>query len=193
MDRKKVCQSLWEGDSGIKKEFPEGQEDYDPRLGPYLTELVGDIIVEHGLVEVGCGSGRLAKYFSDDEYLGVDINKDAIAKALKTHKYHQFKVVGYEEEWPKAQCYLFHTVLLHIPDEFLPGIVSRCGKSSVVIAETMDPQFRDGTYTFHRSSLQYKVAFESQGFKLVEERRMYMDQHPGYWDLQKYVFGGASE
>lgn len=190
MDRKEVCEGIWSGDSGIQKEYPPGKEDYDSRLGTYLSDLVGPIFVEYGLCEVGCGSGRLAKFFPDDEYIGVDINKSAIAKAKTSHPYHRFQVVGYEEDWPEASVYLFHTVLLHIPDEYLPGMIQRCKKQTVILAETMDSKFRDGKYTFHRSPEQYIQAFQEQGYRVVETRRMYIEGFPGFWDLHKYVFGG---
>lgn len=193
-DKKRRCEEIWSGKAGIKKEYPEGKAEYDPRMGIYLAEFArGDKCAGGDICEVGCGSGRLAGYFSDREYTGVDINAEAIAKARKDNPGYEFHHVGYEEEWPEAECYLFHTVLLHIPDEYLDGMIQRCGGNRVVVAETMDPQFRDGQYTFHRSSAQYKEAFERNGYRLTEERRMYIEGFPGFWDLHKYIFGGEAQ
>lgn len=102
-------------------ENPEGWD-----VWSYLGELVGP----RSVMEVGCGRGRLARAFSPDQYLGVDINEKALKKARQDNPGYQFAL-----EQSHADVALLYTVLLHISDERLPEF--KIDADEIIVAEIM--------------------------------------------------------
>lgn len=173
----------WRGEEGVAREYPLGRKWPDFRMVSYLQELAEGLICD-----VGCGSGRLSSLFAPANYIGVDVNPVAIAKARREFPEHVYQMVTLESPLPIADTYLFHTVLLHLPDGVLDDEIQKCKNGTyVLVAETMDSKFADGNYVFNRDREQYRRIFHQHGFSLLEERRMYMEARPGYWDIQKYI------
>lgn len=174
-------QSYWNGQEGILREFPPGKGILDKRLLKLL-----DVCCIKPCCEVGCGSGRLASLFDPRRYIGVDINPQAIENARRQLPIHDLRVIDYESDYPPALSYLFHTVMLHVPDERLDGVIGRCGGNSIAIAETMDRSFRDGKFTFQRNPEEYEAAFARNGYQIALDRQYEIEGGVGFWNFQLY-------
>lgn len=113
--------------------------------------------------EIGCGAGRVASLFTPDIYIGTDINPVAIAQAKERLPSHDFRVVQFDDPYPKADIGLFYTVLLHIPDEFVQETINKCNVFRyVVVFESMDRSLRK--LDFQRSKEDYVNLFRTAGF-----------------------------
>lgn len=134
------------------KPWPEGEG-----FGALLTWLVGDV---HGL-EVGCGPGRLAGLFPAGRYVGTDICPAALDLARAAHPDHRFALMGDEEPLPGAELTLFHTVLLHVPDDELPAMLARVTSPRVIVSEILGRHWRreGDPPVFNRAAEDYEAGF----------------------------------
>lgn len=114
---------------------PEGFD-----VGAVLKEITGGGRV----LEIGCGTGRIAKHFGPWEYTGVDVNPAALAVAMKALPLHAFTQWDGDSMLPKAATALLYTVCLHVPDDKIADVLRRAAEAAprVVIAEIMEPKFR---------------------------------------------------
>ena len=148
------------GHDYITPEDKENPEGFD--VGEVLNSLFdGDVL------EVGCGRGRLSGFFDADRYIGYDINKQSLNKARKRHKKHKFT-----DSLVKCDNVLLYTVCLHMPDEVVQEQLEEIckGRNRVVIAEIMNPRYRDiqdgYSISNQRSLGDYKELMS--GFELTE-------------------------
>lgn len=158
----------WRTGAGLKnitprgKAWPEGEG-----FGAFLLDLVGD---DH-LLEFGCGTGRLAVLFAPDRYTGVDICAGALARAGVTLPDHRFVLIGEHAPLPVADVTLFHTVLLHIPDDELHAVVERIHSRRVIVSEVCGRHWRrDGLPpVFNREPAEYAATFAPR-YRLMQVR-----------------------
>jgi len=146
----------------IGNEFPEG---FDVR------ELLKAIIKpEDGVLEVGCGYGRLCRAFPAATYTGVDVNPSAIAQAKERNPEYRFEAIAPAAALPQAGTALLYTVALHISDEELVRFLKPICEAArvVVIAELMDVRWRRGgdPPVFNRDPEQYVATMMSLGYLL---------------------------
>jgi len=88
--------------------------------------------------EFGCGDGRLSALFGADSYAGYDINLYALEAAKKANPNHK-----YVTEWEKADTFLAHTVLLHVPDDEIQAVIDKAKEyPRIVIGEVMGRKWR---------------------------------------------------
>lgn len=172
----------WCGEKGVAREFPKDREVPDPRIATLPNYCVLPVC------EIGCGSGRIAAYFTE-QYTGVDVNDVAIARAKIRFPMHTFIHIQHDGLYPMAESYLFHTVLLHIPDDVLPTMITRCHGKKIIVAESMDRRFRDGKYVYTRDADEYDAIFASVGYTPEHYERLFMDSRPGFWDIKVYSIG----
>lgn len=134
------------------KTWPEGDG-----FAAFLRATVGGASV----LEFGCGPGRLAGCFDPDRYVGVDISGHAIAAARKANPAHRFEVIGEDDALPQADVTLAHTVLLHVPDDALPGVVARFESETVIVSEILGRHWRraGNPPVFNRELSDYGAAF----------------------------------
>ncbi|WP_167315787.1 class I SAM-dependent methyltransferase [Paraburkholderia phytofirmans] len=161
-----VEEGFWiaEGTRHIKPEigtdFPEG---FDVRAA--LRKSIGD---KFPVLEVGCGVGRIASLFDKNEYLGVDINPNAIAQARRSLPGHNLRITDHGLQYPDAPAALIYTVLLHVSDEAIGPLLSEVVKrrERVIIAELMDTRWRrDGSPpVFNRNAEDYILIMAKLGF-----------------------------
>jgi SAM-dependent methyltransferase len=125
-------------------EYPEGWdavEELRRILMPFVRSSV---------LEVGCGYGRLCRAFPPDQYIGVDINPDAIARAKSMWPGYKFQVVDYLDEYPKAGLVLFYTVMLHLADQDVRGFIEKFASQPetecLVVAEIMVDKILDSNF-----------------------------------------------
>ena len=120
--------------SGV--EFPEGFD-----VNAVLRDALGPFQV---LLEIGCGDGRLAAMFDPAEYIGVDINPEAIARAKKRLPGHVFSLHDIGLSLAASDVVLFYNVLLHVPDDEIRDRLAEAtvGRPRIVIAEMMDRRWR---------------------------------------------------
>lgn len=141
------------------------------------------------VLEVGCGTGRIAKMFDHDFYIGSDINSAAldVAKAdLPTHYFlHQGDC---DFTMPEVDTVLFYTVCLHIPDAMILDRLYTAGQSAnrIVIAEIMNPKYRENRdpsqeydISNQRSLTEYEELMHCIGFGLLSEKRLPYEFYPG--------------
>jgi SAM-dependent methyltransferase len=164
----------WKGPHGIKHiippnapEFPEGWDVRDT-----LISIIGN----DSIVEVGCGRGRLAGKFEPAQYIGVDINPNAIARAKGDNPNHTFVNHNVGDDIPESTWVMFYTVLLHVDDNDIDDLLSHTTRkcSKVIVAEVMGREWRRADLpnkppVFNRSRDEYVVLLEKQGFSLTGE------------------------
>jgi len=157
MDRS-VTIKAWTTKDAVCHVYPELSDTWpDAHLLPMLKEWC-----RGSVCEVGCGTGRCSEAFAPDDYVGVDINKYAIKEARRLNPRHSFCEIGWDSEYPDSDVFLFFTVLLHIPDSELGGVLDRA-TGRIVIYETMDRELRDESHCcFNRSSNEYVSALRDR-------------------------------
>ena len=180
---------FWQGEDGIRNviprsgrsgEFPE-LPGFDPR------KILPDIIRGRPVCEVGCGYGRLASAFESGNYIGVDCNVAAIAKAKRGFPDHTFHVLE-EYKYPPTMVKFAYTVAMHIPDdEYREFIVAMCDSTGdqIVIAEILGSGKRRSLEkkkegyihaTFGRNLEDHAFEFNVHGWSLVTFHNY---QYPG--------------
>lgn len=133
------------------------------------------------ILEIGCGYGRICRAFNPQQYIGVDINRQAIDKAKSLFPSHKFQHVQYVDQYPQADVIFAYTVFLHIPEENIHDLIQRLDNTAedIIIAEAMGhldqntTQNYDHPDRFHavytRSSADYQRIVQQHGFYLFEE------------------------
>ncbi|WP_160286235.1 class I SAM-dependent methyltransferase [Pseudomonas knackmussii] len=154
-------------------EFPEG---FDVR------EMLRKIIdPSGGVLEVGCGYGRLSAAFPADKYVGVDVNPTAIEQARKRNPEHRYLVIEPGADLPEANSALIYTVALHVSDQALDEFLTPICKAAntIVIAEIMDERWRrDGVPpVFNRDPEAYVGAMRLQGFELLQYGKVVYERY----------------
>jgi len=135
-DRAQV-EEKWIGPGGVRLAHPRDCAKVDPSVVAALKEVcVGKVC------EIGCGTGRIAKLFSSENYIGLDINHLAVGSAEKACPRHNFDLIMWDTLYPTADTYLFFTVMMHIPDAELSGVIKRLDRR-VVVVESMGRWLRD--------------------------------------------------
>ena len=151
-----------------KTDCPEGF-DVHSTLNDFIDKYTS-------IVELGCGYGRLAKAFSPDDYIGVDINPNTIERAKKENPLYAYKVIDFDkiDKIPHGSVCLAYTVLLHINDNDISLWLNElCNKfQRVIVVEILGRKWRPavmGTVpVFNREKREYEELFAKQGFKLTK-------------------------
>lgn len=156
------------------KACPEGEE-----FGPFLASLVGE---EQSVLEVGCGPGRLAGLFDPTLYYGVDICPEAIRQAKAAVPFHLFRPIDDEAPFPRLGVTLFHTVLLHVPDDALAAMIDRLTSPRVLVSEILGRHWRrpGDPPVFNREEEDYISAFSPR----YRMRRRWDCIYPHYRDTK---------
>lgn len=159
---------FWQGQRGLDNLKPKRIGDKWESSVEFVARLAG----EGTVVEVGCGTGRFARGFTTDQYIGVDINKDAIDISRKENPEYQFEILKEYSEIPKRDVMLLHSVCLHVPDEEIENLFAQATKR-IVLAETMGRRTpRTGApkenLAFHYARTADEYAKILKGWKLVK-------------------------
>lgn len=141
-------------------------------------------MLEGGVLEFGCGTGRLASQFPPDRYTGVDVSPHALELAQAAAPGHDFRLIAEHDPLPSADAAFAHTVLLHVPDDALPAVVDRLSAAvpRVLVSEIMDRKWRRSGHppVYNRNPEDYGRAFAAVGMI------------PGQcWDLPYHRYGGV--
>lgn len=149
-----------------------------------ICEALHEFVSPHETVlDFGCGVGRLTRCFAPDRYVGVDVNLSALLRAEEHHPEHHYEYV--QDELPRADVALAYTVLLHVPDDALDGVITRLARAvrRVLVVEILGRKWRrDGVpATFNRTLDDYAAAFAGHGMHLLG--------HKGYPYLR---YGGVN-
>lgn len=172
------------------KENPEGFN-----IGEVLLPLCPGRVLE-----VGCGTGRIAKFFPAGLYKGIDINPAAITRAraaLPDHAFHDYAQGSAVFSGDKYDTVLFYTVLLHVPDNLIFAQLDAAAFATdrIVIAEIMNPEYRqnrvigaDYDISNQRSLEEYVLLMKGVGFEIVETKTRPYEHYPGQ-DITFAVFG----
>jgi SAM-dependent methyltransferase len=175
---RELCISFWRGPDAAQRSYEKRWGVWpDPDHISILRRLSGDKKV----VEIGCGTGRCAEVFDQWQYTGLDLNPEAIDRARREHPAHDFRVIAWDDPYPPADTYLCHTMLQHVPDAELPGVLERI-HGRLVIAEYMVPGYRDRKIYWHRAPEDYLAALRLAGFEVLgleEYPTAYQPYRPG--------------
>lgn len=145
--------------------------------GFYFWEIIQGMVGSGNVLEIGSGTGRVAKHFKPEKYLGIDINESAVKQAYLDNPEHSFKVVDIDDPLPTgSDNILLYTVALHIPDCLIEDEVGKwCSVTdAVIIAECMSPEMRANRkgdaydISNQRSLDEYKTMFRKHGFEPSE-------------------------
>lgn len=146
-------------------EFPEGWN-----VRSYLQELLLNAAPQK-ILELGCGYGRLCQAFPCEQYLGLDINPEAIQVAQLLNPEYRFETIPFESEYPRSDVLLAYTLLLHIDDLSIGSMLWRMCQSSpvILIAEILGKKRwrRTGNPpVFNRDLEDYQLLMQDCGYKL---------------------------
>lgn len=123
----------WLNNRELKHITPAGIEFPEEGLFEALQSVCGRTVFEFG-----CGYGRLAPAFPADSYAGMDINPTAIKEAKRRNPDYVFG-----DQWVEADTVLAYTVLLHIDDDRVAGVIQRMkAYPRIVIGEVMGRKWR---------------------------------------------------
>ena len=160
---------FWRAQNGTNHITPGGK--WTPE-GAWLADFLAGLAGKE-IVEFGCGPGRLAQHFDPARYLGLDITPNAIAVAEEWNPGHCFRLVDEDETiGAGADAVLCHTVLVHVPDDDLDGVIGRFAAPVVLVNEMLGRRWRrDGTPpVFNREMDEYVAAFAAHGYALTDVR-----------------------
>jgi len=187
VDPREYCLAYWSGKTGADRAYPRSHGTWpDLRAPGRLRRFCKGYICE-----VGCGTGRVAGALRPKRYVGIDINPTAIKRARELYKNHDFRVVDWDDPYPEAQTYLFHTTLLHLPDALLPFVADKLRAhvapgQRVVIAESMDRRLRARSSvdrSWQRDKADYVAWLSSVGYSVpVKNLRAPIKTDPGFQD-----------
>jgi SAM-dependent methyltransferase len=179
----------WRSGQGLGNITPGGMEWPE---GPYFASTLSGFLYEGGVVEVGCGTGRLATCFPSDAYIGLDLCPQVVAMARERCPRHDFRVIAWDDPLPEGDTALFHTVLLHIPDELLPTLLAKLGGfRRVVVGEILGRKWRrpGNPPVFNRELEEYREAFAAAGFlyrsAMLFTYSRYPDTHLSLMDFRR--------
>lgn len=147
----------------VNTEFPEGT---------YVEEALRKAIgAAYPVLEVGCGVGRLAALFKPEEYVGIDVNPQALLQARELLPAHNLRLTDDGFAFSCPGSVLFYTVLLHLSDQALPLMLNRIEKvcQKVIIAEIMDERWRrsGNPPVFNRDPETYILEMQKIGYVLA--------------------------
>lgn len=179
-----LAANFWRAQNGVRHITPAGKVNPEGAwLLPYLAE-----VASHGrVVEIGCGPGRLACAFKPHAYLGLDINERSIAEARERYAHHPFALV--QDELPEADAYLFHTVLMHVPDGELNALIGRIRAPVVCVSEMMGREWRreGDPPVFNREPFEYAAEFAINDYTLSQSRTEIYEHYQKPMTLLKFT------
>jgi cyclopropane fatty-acyl-phospholipid synthase-like methyltransferase len=94
----------------------------------YKSRLINHAIHEHGIrsiIELGCGDGNQLSYVDIEEYIGLDISKDAIARCHERYKSNDKRsFIWYDQNYfhdplhiVSADCAISLDVIFHLTED----------------------------------------------------------------------------
>ena len=111
-------------------------------LSPFLQNKRINIAISRingSVLDIGCGNGMLAKYFSSDNYYGFDVQAEIIKVAKKNNPDHFFS--NNMPEGRKFDSIVLLAVIEHIDDpiEYLTNLLPYLNQNGKIIMTTPHP------------------------------------------------------
>jgi SAM-dependent methyltransferase len=155
----------------------EGIKNIIPSVGTEFAEgidiresLRGIIDSSGGVIEIGCGYGRLCRAFPADKYIGYDVNPEALELARQKNPNYRFELIEPAAPLSKAGTALIYAVALHISDEELLRFLTPVCEAApvIVLVELMDVRWRrmGNPPVFNRDPEHYILTMARLGFRL---------------------------
>lgn len=144
------------------EDFPEGW---------HVVKFLGNLELED-VIEIGSGTGRLAKAFTPQDYLGLDISQEMVDVASEALPEYTFMKLSSVIKYPNSKTKLLYTVLLHQNDDDIERVVAelcRTTEERIVVAEIMDKNWRreGNPPVFNRDPETYIDLFSNHGKALL--------------------------
>ncbi len=145
-------------------EYPEGFA-----VPAFLKEWLQPIPFQ-SVVDLGCGYGRLSTAFSQESYLGIDVNPEAILAAKEKFPGYRF-LESKEDQFPKADLYMAYTVFLHLLDDEVHHILDLVDTSYFLVAEILGSEWRrkGNPPVYNREFDEYIKIFHQHQYRMVDE------------------------
>jgi hypothetical protein len=141
-----------------------------------LRELAGNL---YPVLDIGCAEGSIASQFQPHEYVGIDLDPQALLQARRSFPTHQFRLCDHGYSYPATPTALLCDVLMRIADEHLLSFLRRAvhGRRRLLIAEvTHDREGAAEASLCHRSPEDYVLAMNTLGFGLIAARKLPVDR-----------------
>ena len=179
-----LAADFWRAQNGVRHITPAGKANPE---GAWLLPYLADVASHGFVVEIGCGPGRLACAFKPNAYFGLDLNERSITEARDRNPFHPFDVI--EDELPQADVYLFHTVLMHVPDSELDALLGRIRAPVVCVSEMMGREWRreGDPPVFNREPSEYVEAFKAHGYTLSASQEQIYEHYQKPMTLLKFT------
>lgn len=173
-DRAIDYKKYWESDN-LQNIIPSTNDQYPEGWDP--SEILKEILTPYDVktaLDLGCGYGRLCKAFAPHQYIGVDLNPNAIREAKIRYPEYIFREINIDSKFDIVDLVLAYTVFLHIDDDTLDEILIRLCKSCknlLVIGEILGREWRrpGNPPVFNRNLDDYIHLISKHGFKLDKE------------------------
>lgn len=149
-----MSERFWRENTRLRDITPSGER--FPEVGLFEALKASALGV---VFEFGCGDGRLSPAFHPDDYIGHDINRTALDAARKANPLHR-----YTEQWEAADTFLAHTVLLHLGDSEVGGVIQKAKTyRRAIVGEVMGRKWRrpGDPPVFNREADEYVAMFGS--------------------------------
>lgn len=161
----------WASGAGLSAMTPPNNE--WPEGEPFKRWLVDEFFGQD-VVEFGCGTGRLAQFFSKRRYVGLDICARAIDIARADNRGYDFFLLDPGQPITASErtehVAFAHSTLLHIPDGNLQAVVDRFRQKRVIVSEILGIEWYNGLAgvapIFGREIEGYERPFRKAGYRL---------------------------
>ena len=154
----------WQGQKAADRAYPKERGRFpDADHVDWIRKICRGFVCE-----VGCGTGRCSDAFAPSEYVGVDINPTAIEVARAEKPGYDFRTIAWDDPYPVAETYLFHTCLMHVPDDELRWALLRARPRIAIFESMMRAYAQPEIFNFQRDAQDYWIALNSAGFTVVE-------------------------
>jgi SAM-dependent methyltransferase len=164
---------IGEGAFWISQEQEASEPEFDsesPKGFDVGSTLKDAIDGRYPVLEIGCGSGRIAKFFEPVHYIGIDQDPSALIRAKNSLPHHGFRIFDDGYDYPAAPTAMFFKLLHNVPNELLPDMLQHVARnrSRIIIAEVMNGYRQDGEYPFiYRDPETYTRLMEKIGLRLA--------------------------
>lgn len=159
-------QEFWIAE-GMKHIVPQGMGEF-----PEGFDVIGAIkdfskkVDYQKVIDFGCGYGRLCESFKADQYLGVDINPQAIREAKERFPKYSFEVL--DDDLERADLFFAYTVFLHIGDRALHKLLKKVRSKYLLVGEILGREWRriGNPPVYNRNFEDYIKIFRTHDFVL---------------------------
>ncbi len=145
------------------------------------------------ILDIGCGTGHLANFFLADQYVGIDIDQESLAKARELHSSHTFHSTMEALGNRKFKCIVALAVIEHVPEpeKFLTGLDQYLLPEGTFVLTTPHPAYEHLYHWGSQIGLFSRHAEEEHQdeYDLAALRRITRNAQLKIFHYQKFLLG----